>query len=293
MNTTAAMTLRRLNDERPEWRPWLSVLDEVLHETLDTNWEDFVPRLSQRRAHVPFLAKTSIVLSPDRLRRWSLRLIRAAAAGGTHPMATLQSMTRAELPVVELFRAALCQDVRTLDEIARRYGADGAALRAVAALLPMPFLHACSRRLGSSAANWLDGYCPLCGAWPAFAEVRGIERARYLRCGRCGEEWLIHWLYCPFCALADHDQLVSLVPQTGAPARLIEACKRCGGYLKSFTLLQGTDAFGVMIDDLASVDLDIAAIEQGYRRQEGPGYALNLLVGEQQTFSLRFLSWGR
>jgi hypothetical protein len=30
-----------------------------------------------------------------------------------------------------------------------------------------------------------------------------------------------------------------------------------------------------MLDDLASVDLDIAALEQGFKRPVGPGYALN------------------
>jgi hypothetical protein len=34
-----------------------------------------------------------------------------------------------------------------------------------------------------------------------------------------------------------------------------------------------------MIDDLATVDLDIAAVEHGYRRPPGPGYALNVTVG--------------
>jgi FdhE protein len=110
-------------------------------------------------------------------------------------------------------------------------------------------------------------------------EVRGIERARYLRCGRCGDEWQIHWLQCPFCNMTDHEQLLSLVPQSGDAARAIEACKSCTGYVKSFTTLQGADKLAVMIDDLATVDLDIAAVEQGYRRPAGPGYALNVTVG--------------
>jgi len=286
-----AAALKRLSADRPEWRPWLAVVDELFQETAESRWDDCVPVFAERRAHVPWLAKASIAISRDRLRRWAGRLLRAAAAGGTAPLASLQRIVET-VPAAELFRAALCQDHRSLDEIAARASADTAALRGVAELLPIPFLHACSRRLaGGIAENWLDGYCPLCGAWPAFAEVRGIERARYLRCARCAAEWPIHWLYCPFCAAAEHEQLVSLVAE--GSSRSVEACRRCGGYVKSFTILQAPDALGVLVEDLASVDLDIAAIEQGYRRREGPGYALTPLIGERKSSRSSFFSWER
>ena len=285
-NPTAA--LKRLNEDRPEWRPWLVVLDELLSEATEPRWDDCVPVFSECRAHVPRLAKASIAIPRDLLRRWIMRLLRAAAAGGTAPLATLRPLVETA-PLVELFRAALCQDDRSLDEIAARQGADAAALRGVAALLPMPLLHACSRRLdGAASEDWRDGYCPLCGAWPAFAEVRGIERARYLRCARCGAEWAIHWLYCPFCGAAEHQQLVSLRPENGSGSRSVEACNGCGGYVKSFTVLQAPEALGVFFDDLASIDLDIAAIEQGYHRSDGSGYPLNVQIGEERSFRSRF-----
>ncbi len=282
--------LQRLSEDRPEWRPWLAVVDELFSEAANPRWDDCVPVFAERRAHVPWLAKASIVISQEHLRRWTVRLLRAAVASGTAPLATLREVADAA-PAAELFHAALDQDHRRLEQIASGFNADGAALRGVAALLPIPFLHACRRRLaGHTAASWLDGYCPLCGAWPAFAEVRGIERARYLRCARCAAEWPIHWLYCPFCAAGEHDQLVSLVPEGERRTRSVEACKRCGAYIKSFAVLQPADALAVLLEDLASVDLDIAAIEQGYRRGEGAGYALNALVGEQKGLRSRFFS---
>ena len=69
------------------------------------------------------------------------------------------------------------------------------------ALLPVPFLQACNRRWASSISeSWVEGYCPVCGSWPAFAEVRGIERSRYFRCGRCGGEWHARALCVPVTA---------------------------------------------------------------------------------------------
>jgi FdhE protein len=78
--------------------------------------------------------------------------------------------------------------------------------------------------------------------------------------------------------VTDHEQLVSLVPEQGGTTRVIEACKRCLGYVKTFTTLQASPAARVMLDDLASVDLDIAALEHGYKRPQGPGYCLDVTV---------------
>jgi FdhE protein len=75
--------------------------------------------------------------------------------------------------------------------------------------------------------------------------------------------------------MTDHNQLVSLVPEKAGASRTVEACKRCLGYVKTFTTLQPSPAGKVMLDDLASVDLDVAAMERGYSRPQGPGYSLD------------------
>jgi len=294
MNPATASRLQNLCSDHPEWNPWLSVVGLVLKEAADPRWESVVPGLSPRGEHAPRLAEAAIVLPIDFLNDWVNRLIRSAGASGTPEMGTLSAAEKSAVETVPLFRAALCQDTDKLQQIALDSGANPKAFHGVAELLPVPLLQACNRRLGpSDAARWLKGYCPLCGAWPALAEIRGIERARYLRCARCGDEWQIHWLQCPFCAMDDHEQLVSLVPQNGDSARTIEACKGCGGYLKSFTTLQGADALGVMINDLASVDLDIAAVEQGYRRPPGPGYFLDVTVGYSKSVIRRLFPRSR
>ena len=147
---------------------------------------------------------------------------------------------------------------------------DGAA---VELLLALPLLHACRRRWQDALPPaWPHGYCPLCGAWPAFAELCGVERSRHLRCGRCGAAWRAHGLSCPYCGTTDHQALGSLIAEEGAAPWSIEVCERCRGYVKTFTRLQpGAPAQG-LIDDLASVELDLAAKQRGYLRPEGPGY---------------------
>ena len=49
----------------------------------------------------------------------------------------------------------------------------------------------------------------------------------------------------------DHDELVALVPQSREWNAAIDACKRCGGYVKAFTRLQGCPPETVMLEDLA------------------------------------------
>jgi FdhE protein len=149
----------------------------------------------------------------------------------------------------------------------------------VTALVGVPFLQACHRRWADSLPpGWQEGYCPVCGSWPSFAEVRGIERTRVFRCGRCGGGWHARPLRCPYCGVDDHHALVSLVPGAGGANAVIEGCRPCRGYVKTFTRLQGCAPDVVMLDDLASVHLDVAALEQEYVRASGPGYQLRVTV---------------
>jgi FdhE protein len=267
------------------------VVQEVLNESTDAAWETFVPaRAEAQQNRVPLLAEACLVLEAASLTRWIRRLIRAAVRSGAAAMATLEPAAHGALDVTTLFTAALCHDSQRLQEAARDLGADPDAFKAVAFLIPVPFLHACNRRLAlAQIESWTEGYCPCCGAWPAFAEVRGIERSRYLRCSRCGGEWRAHCLFCPYCATTDHNELISLVPETGGSTRVIEACKRCLGYMKTFTTLQGSPPAEVMIRDLASVDLDLAALEHGYKRPAGGGYSLDVTI--VKSANNRFFPW--
>jgi FdhE protein len=83
--------------------------------------------------------------------------------------------------------------------------------------------------------------------------------------------------------MMDHTQLVSLVPENGGAARSAQACRRCLGYVKNFTRLQGAPATQVILDDLASADIDVAAVEEGYRRPEGPGYSLRVTINGKKS----------
>jgi FdhE protein len=170
---------------------------------------------------------------------------------------------------------AINGDGAAIARVASRTAADAHAVHAVAGLLAMPFLHACRRRWEAHIpTDWNRGYCPLCGAWPAYAEIRGVERSRHLRCGRCASAWAMPHLSCAYCGTRDHEMLARLVAEGEASTWAVETCNACRGYLKVLTTLRGTAPESVAIEDLAGVELDLAAAARGYRRPDTRGYRL-------------------
>lgn len=280
--TAPAAALEGLRRRRPEWAPWLAVVEEIARETAGSGWDAAVPgSLEQPAMPSPLLTGATLRLRAQSVRNLLERLLRIASRCGAPKMATLDSALRLDLEPLSLFGASLSQDTPRIVQLAHAAGADAEAFEAVVALLPVPFLQACNRRLESLVpASWMEGYCPLCGSWPAFAEVRGIERSRHFRCGRCGSAWHSRSLHCPYCANDDHGSLVSLVPGNGGSNGVVEACRQCEGYVKALTRLQGCDPAVVGLEDLSTVDLDVAAVEQGYRRPSGAACAIGITVTE-------------
>ena len=277
--TSANSTLDRLRTRRPEWQPWLAVVEEVLREAESATWEAAVPgRVNSSHPEMPLLAGAQMSVQESAVRHFLDRLLRRPLHG-TAKLATVRAAMRRESDMLALLTASLSQDTDRVNAIAAASDADAEALNAVVALLCVPLLQACNRRWASAvSSSWEQGYCPLCGSWPSFAEVRGIERSRCFRCGRCGSAWRARALHCPYCRTGDHHQQVELVPEQSAVNAVINACLRCTGFVKSLTVLQGYAPGAVMLQDLATVDLDVAAIEQGYVRPAGAGYPLDATV---------------
>jgi FdhE protein len=285
---TAAPSLAEIARGRAEWRPWLALLDVTQEATGDPGWTAAVPPEPGTRAdRAPLLAGTTLAVDPRLLRRWLERLIRTAAAGTAAPLA---AAARADTDrLVALLEAGLVEDAARVAAIAAALGADAGALGAVAGVAPMPVLRACAARWADRVPpGWSGGACPVCGAWAVFAEVRGLEQARRLRCVRCAADWATSWLRCPFCDADDHEALGSLVltlsPEEDGPLRLarvatgVDTCAACRGYLKTVTTLAPTPADDLGLLDLTTVELDAAALARGYARPAGPGAALDAHV---------------
>ena len=81
-------------------------------------------------------------------------------------------------------------------------------------------------------------------------------------------------LACCYCATTDHNVLGTLVTDDKTTRFSVNTCRQCSGYLKSCTTLQATPADSILAVDLASVAFDVAAVERGFLRPQGPAIAL-------------------
>lgn len=111
-----------------------------------------------------------------------------------------------------------------------------------------------------------------------MAERRGLDRARRLRCGRCGCDWRIPLPGCAFCGEKDRHQLGPLISDDPRDGLTVETCAHCRGYLKSIAVLRPMSFFELHLTDLETVELDFLALDQGYGRPAGAGFALDVAV---------------
>src|SRR5438552_4050279 len=115
----------------------------------------------------------------------------------------------------------------------------------------------------------------------AVALLEAAERQRHLRCGRCGTEWAVPALRCVSCDETDHESLGYLTPEEGEQMRRVEVCGTCKGYLKAVTTVRPLAPWAILLDDLTTVHLDVAALERGYRRPDRPGYPIEARIAER------------
>jgi FdhE protein len=264
MTAAAGLSRERLERANPEWAGWLALVDEARRTLVDPAWAPAL-RAGGAAPPAPFLADAVLEVD-EAMARQALRRLAAIAAKSPGPAASLAIAAQdRDVDALGVLEAAVRDDRGALETWATRLDAAAEALGAIAALAATPLLHACWRAWGGQRPEpWVEGYCPLCGAWPILAEVRGLEQSRRLRCGRCSADWHGAWLRCVFCGNGDHARLGSLVLDAGAAK--VETCETCRGYLKSMTTLMPTPAGDLALADLATVELDVAAVEQGYTR---------------------------
>ncbi len=208
---------------------------------------------------------------------------------GPRLQAVVSAATSGALDPEQLFVEAFVQHRDHLAEMATTAAVDVDVLITLATQAVAPLLRAYAEHLlpaiervddGSpTGAIWQRGYCPVCGAWPLLAELRGIELAQFLRCSACGSGWRSRRILCTYCGNDDFRDLRTLQPEGEMRFRM-SVCERCKGYLKIGNAFDPPPAELVALDDLASIDLDVTAIERGYRRPETTGSVIELAVPE-------------
>ena len=112
--------------------------------------------------------------------------------------------------------------------------------------------------------TWLKGHCPVCGSLPSLSLLKEEVGKRYLLCSFCGYQWRIDRMFCPFCNNKDQESLHYLFAE-GEEAYRIDLCEKCHQYIKTidYRKLEEQD---IVLEDLATLHLDILAAQKGYKR---------------------------
>lgn len=121
-------------------------------------------------------------------------------------------------------------------------------------------------------ADWQGSACPVCGALPqasVIAEESGEFMAgspRSLVCGRCATWWPFPRATCVGCHQEDPRLLDGFLEDDRRWAR-VDTCSACRTYVKTFDLRQpGARDVVPLVDDVATLTLDIWAQQHGYTR---------------------------
>ena len=240
------------------------------------------PALSLAPAHaaakvgggLPLLRGESVPLDAAALlRRWrrACGALRHCAERQAAATALAEAPRRGVLDLGELAREVLAGRAAALPARIEALGLDAglAAFFLRVALLPVLARFRIDLAPLLAGARWERGDCPTCGSWPLLGEFRGLGQARFLRCGLCAGEWECPRLFCPFCGTRDHHQLGYFHVEGEEAKHRAATCAGCGGYVKLVTTLTALSGPRLLVADLATFHLDLAAAERGYA---GPAF---------------------
>lgn len=166
--------------------------------------------------------------------------------------------------------------LQALHLLVQRRGFDQLAQRLQCQVLPLvffpraflqPIAEALAERDARDVQAWSGKSCPRCGWPPQVAVIRDepeIKGRRLLVCSFCASWWPFRRSTCAGCGEANPAKLVYHLSESIRHVR-VEECKVCGGYLKSVDLRKDGTAVP-LVDDIASVELDLWSGEQGLRK---------------------------
>ena len=290
LRTDPTARLAELERKRPEWKAWVRSLREAERALDDIGWRtplaetELAAALAGASADAPLLHGRTLNADAGRI-QWLLgRLAATVSDGDLEGVASLRRYRPTAEQAVELITAAVRQESGEMAALADAARVEPGPLTSIAHLAALPLLQSCGRQLADRVPDyWPHGYCPVCAAWPILAELRGLDRSRRLRCGRCGADWEVEWLRCIHCGEQDHQRLGSLVAEGGGETLKVETCDTCGGYLKSIASLQGLPAFELLLQDLETVEFDLVALDRGYHQPRENGFALDLHIVDRAS----------
>lgn len=283
--------LEHLAQADPSVAPLARMQAVALAAAEQPGWLEGVPSLTWSSENSPLLHSQTLVAEAAAQRGLLLQLAATLKQAGSADGQRLAALfPDRQFDPLALLEASISDNRAYLESVATAADVDPAVLAVVAHVATLPLLLACGRRASerADAPVWPHGFCPVCGAYPTLAELRGLARDRVLRCGRCSTGWPIEHDRCPFCDSRDQQAQAYFAAETERESRRAVTCDTCSGYLKTTATLGPLTAAQLLLRDLETLELDIAVLEHGYERLAGLGAPLTVTV---QPAPQRRSSW--
>lgn len=273
--------LEDLAQSDPVVAPLALLQAEALRAAAEPSWRAAAPAFVHSPAEQgwPLLHGQTLALDAEAPGALLARLVDVAAARGIEGAPAMRrALSSRLLDGLDVLEASITFDASGVARQAEAATVDAALLGTLGQIATIPLLQACGQQAQQLlvGAPWEAGYCPICAAWPTLAELRGLERRVWLRCGRCASGWPFAHQRCTFCGQDDHRRLAYLAPEDDRETARAVVCEACGGYVKMVTTIGALAPAEVLLKDMATLELDVAAVDRGYARPQTPGYRLEL-----------------
>ena len=269
----ALAELARLTEQRPDLAQLGRELGDVLlalhAETIHVEPPSISPEAAAAKleAGVPLLRGESLIIEPKAFDQCLRRLGKAVKERRSDAVKDFAAAVRLhKFNGAALVAEVLAGRPQAVHERAETLGLDVPFTASIFAFSLFSFLVPISAALEPRwrTRSWLHGYCPVCGSWPKLGEFRGLELTRWLRCGLCAAEWEVPRLRCTYCGTQDHRQLGYLHLEGEENHYRAATCQECRQYVKMVSTLIALTPPLLLVRDLATVHLDLLAMEQGY-----------------------------
>jgi formate dehydrogenase maturation protein FdhE len=268
------MELRQLKEDQPELASAVDLQIQLLQMQRRVQSRVPLPAINLDGAHLekiltagkPILAFEQVPIDWSDLRF----LVRSTAdAMRTHEAIEAEDYRRVE--ALSNDSEQLRRAIRNWYEASRPVPAGGHEPSAeVAGLEPLlmqamrPFLSRCADAISARTLfqGWPHGNCPLCGGEPDFAVITPAAE-RLLICSRCTTRWRFHQLACPWCLNQDRARITSFATRDGMYR--LNGCDACQRYIKAYDGRHASRQVMPVVDAIATLPLDAAAVQRGYR----------------------------
>jgi FdhE protein len=267
---TAHLELQRLAQKRPSLAASCGTLSGIMNAIFTEPTPEAPVAISPEEAAVklhegtPLLRDGSLHLDEAALeRRWAGVCTELKQGDAT---ALAVAVSQGQLRPLAILQQVLAEGPEAVAIAVESLGLKASLAATVLRFAALPALAQVTRQLADVGANNASdaGFCPICGSWPLLGEARGLEQERMLRCGLCAAAWTWRRLHCPFCGNRDHQTLGYLHVEGEEDRLRAGTCEECRGYVKWTSTMFPLSTPQLLVADLATLHLDLAAAERGY-----------------------------